>query len=184
MLPDDRQTTRGTPSPLPPKSPPPPPFSFHPSLTLYPKVIKTVIQASKGKKKAETKPSAASSSTWNEEQARAEEGEASPIAAAAAATVTAITLASGSAAEKERKGGEVAAKPLTSREVAQDIYKRAGVTGFFGGVQYASLQSALEKSIYFYAYSTMKGITKLLNGGRYGGRGGGREEKKGGPRKN
>ncbi|KAM3570441.1 hypothetical protein VYU27_007502 [Nannochloropsis oceanica] len=136
---------------------------------LYPlEVIKTVIQASKGKKKAETKPSAASSSTWNEEQARAEEGEASPIAAAAAATVTAITLASGSAAEKERKGGEDAAKPLTSREVAQDIYKRAGVTGFFGGVQYASLQSALEKSIYFYAYSTMKGITKLLNGGRFG----------------
>eukprot|EP00624_Nannochloropsis_granulata_P006233 evm.model.NODE_45735_length_11245_cov_26.621521.1 len=131
---------------------------------LYPlEVIKTVIQASKGKKKAETKPPATSSTTSDEEQARVEEGEASPIAAAAAAT--AITLASAAAAEEEGKGEEDAAKPLTSSEVAQEIYKRAGVTGFFGGVQYASLQSALEKSIYFYAYSTMKGITKLLNGG-------------------
>lgn len=132
-------------------------------------MIKTVIQASKGKKKAQAKPPATTNTTTSdEEQGRTEEegGEANPIAAAAAATATAVTLASAAAAEEEGEGEEDAPMPLTSREVAQEIYDRAGVKGFFGGVQYAALQSALEKSIYFYAYSTMKGITKLLNGGR------------------
>ena len=138
-------------------------------------MIKTVIQASKGKKKAQTKPPATTSTTTSDEkQARAEEGEGegSPISAAAAATVTAVALASAAAAEEEGEGEGDAPMPLTNREVAQEIYDRAGVKGFYGGVQYAALQSALDKSIYFYAYSTMKGITKLLNGGRYGGRGG------------
>jgi hypothetical protein len=130
-------------------------------------VIKTVIQASKGKKKAQTKPPATSSTTSDEERARVEEGEGSPIAAAAAATATAVAIASAAAAaEEEGEREKNAPMPLTSREVVQEIYDRAGVKGFFGGVQYAALQSALEKSIYFYAYSIMKGITKLLNGGR------------------
>jgi len=34
--------------------------------------------------------------------------------------------------------------------------RRSGIRGFFSGVEYGALQSVIEKSIYFYAYSTLR----------------------------
>lgn len=110
-----------------------------PSISLVLQVIKTVIQASKGKKKKEKKQQAGDE----------EEG-------------------AGSSSTEEEEEEEQEAAPLTSRQVAEEIYARGGLKAFFEGVQYASLQSALEKSIYFYAYSMMRGIVRLLNGGQFG----------------
>jgi hypothetical protein len=45
--------------------------------------------------------------------------------------------------------------------VAREIYGRSGLWGFFDGVEYAALQSAIEKAVYWYGYSTMRvSITK------------------------
>lgn len=41
-------------------------------------------------------------------------------------------------------------------QVVEEVYARSGIKGFFAGVQYAAIQSAIEKSVYFYAYSIMK----------------------------
>ena len=75
-------------------------------------------------------------------------------------------LSGESAPEEGDEGSDEDSSALTTQDVAKKIYRRAGLGGFFGGVQYSSLQSSLEKSIYFYAYSTMKGVVKVLNGGR------------------
>ena len=34
--------------------------------------------------------------------------------------------------------------------------RRSGIRGFFSGVEYGALQSVIEKSIYFYSYSTLR----------------------------
>lgn len=50
--------------------------------------------------------------------------------------------------------------------MAEEIYHRGGLGGFFAGVQYAALQSAIEKAVYFYAYSL--GRVRRTQGKRHG----------------
>lgn len=47
-------------------------------------------------------------------------------------------------------------KPPTASTIAKDIAKESGPLGFFKGVQYSSSKSAIEKFVYFYAYSFLR----------------------------
>ncbi|TFJ85341.1 hypothetical protein NSK_003389 [Nannochloropsis salina CCMP1776] len=136
---------------------------------LYPlEVIKTVIQASKTKEQKQSRQATTTAAT-EDEQTSSAEGERNVAAAAAAVAASAADPLSGEPAPEEGdEGSDEDSSVLTTQDVAKEIYRRAGLGGFFGGVQYSSLQSSLEKSIYFYAYSTMKGVVKVLNGGRFG----------------
>jgi len=53
--------------------------------------------------------------------------------------------------KKDEDGKDVEAESMTS--VAKDLYREAGMGGFYKGFQYSAMQSATEKAIYFYGYT-------------------------------
>ncbi|GMH69888.1 hypothetical protein TrRE_jg12479 [Triparma retinervis] len=52
----------------------------------------------------------------------------------------------------------------TAMGVANDIYASNGVLGFYKGVHYSSLQSMMEKGLYFIAYTGLKSVWKGITG--------------------
>ena len=59
-------------------------------------------------------------------------------------------------------------EPPNTLTIAAEIYKEAGIAGFWANFHYSALQSATEKSIYFMAYSALKGGYEKMVGRRAG----------------
>lgn len=54
--------------------------------------------------------------------------------------------------------GSAETGPPSVTSVAQEIYSREGILGFYNGVLYASGQSGLEKAAYFYGYGWLRAL--------------------------
>jgi hypothetical protein len=52
----------------------------------------------------------------------------------------------------------------TALGVANGIYEEAGVLGFYKGVHFSSLQSMMEKGLYFIAYTGLKSVWRAVSG--------------------
>ncbi|GMI43481.1 hypothetical protein TrCOL_g4299 [Triparma columacea] len=52
----------------------------------------------------------------------------------------------------------------TALGVANGIYAEAGVLGFYKGVHFSSLQSMMEKGLYFIAYTGLKSVWRAVSG--------------------
>jgi len=67
--------------------------------------------------------------------------------------------------EKEAAAAGNKLKAPTMSSVAADLYRSEGMGGFYKGFQYSAMQSATEKSIYFYGYTfIVKGWTAAFGG--------------------
>lgn len=58
--------------------------------------------------------------------------------------------------EDEEEG--TSSGPLTATEYAWKLYEKGGVEVFYAGVETSAMQSALEKALYFFAYTGLKNV--------------------------
>jgi solute carrier family 25 (peroxisomal adenine nucleotide transporter), member 17 len=68
---------------------------------------------------------------------------------------------------KEATQNTTATAPRTSRAMipfAMQLYREEGLSVFFRGVETSAFQSALEKALYFFSYTALKGLHRNLTG--------------------
>jgi solute carrier family 25 (peroxisomal adenine nucleotide transporter), member 17 len=68
---------------------------------------------------------------------------------------------------KEATQNTTATAPRTSRAMipfAMKLYREEGLSVFFRGVETSAFQSALEKALYFFSYTALKGLHRNLTG--------------------
>lgn len=154
---------------------------------LYPlEVIKTNLQAQTKKKKAPATSSGRSDPLDDDTReegrpsaAHADTGAVSAEAEAAAAAAGQGFPVSGGISSEDRRSREegemetwkedtAGEEPPSVMSVAQEIYSREGVPGFYNGVFYASCQSGVEKAAYFYGYGWLKTLALQAGGGGVG----------------
>eukprot|EP00519_Triparma_laevis_P014402 CAMPEP_0182490804 /NCGR_PEP_ID=MMETSP1321-20130603/528_1 /TAXON_ID=91990 /ORGANISM="Bolidomonas sp., Strain RCC1657" /LENGTH=291 /DNA_ID=CAMNT_0024693041 /DNA_START=100 /DNA_END=972 /DNA_ORIENTATION=- len=74
--------------------------------------------------------------------------------------------AMGGKGKEKQEGGDgeedTAAEPPTALGVAKEVYETAGVPGFYKGMHFSAMQSAMEKGLYFIAYTALKSIYKQI----------------------
>ena len=70
--------------------------------------------------------------------------------------------------ESGKEGGgcssEQESEEPTAMGVAQDVYRKDGILGFYKGVHFSALQSSMEKGLYFVAYTGLKSVWRDLTG--------------------
>lgn len=67
--------------------------------------------------------------------------------------------------DKDGEAGEETEENLSMLRFARKLYDREGSAVFFRGVETSSFQSALEKALYFFAYTALKTVHHTLAGG-------------------
>jgi len=55
-------------------------------------------------------------------------------------------------------------KSMTMVQYAKDMYAKDGITPFYAGIETSAFQSATEKALYFFAYTSLKNFHSLLSG--------------------
>jgi len=111
---------------------------------LYPlEVLKTKMQA-----ESKTTTTSTCSSTRKPESSESEDSNESDIQDLETTTVTV----------------HMARKKISMVEYAKDMYDKGGITPFYAGIETSAFQSATEKALYFFAYTTLKNVYTLFSG--------------------
>jgi hypothetical protein len=118
---------------------------------LYPlEVLKTKMQA-------ESKSSATSSSSSTPEATKSENADQESNAEDDIEVIGKPECESASNNKKQS---------MTMIEYARDMYAKNGITPFYAGIETSAFQSATEKALYFFAYTTLKNTYSLFTGSK------------------
>ena len=66
--------------------------------------------------------------------------------------------------EKPESASNNKKQSMTMIEYAKDMYAKDGITPFYAGIETSAFQSATEKALYFFAYTTLKNTYSLFTG--------------------
>lgn len=68
--------------------------------------------------------------------------------------------------EKPQSDSNNKKQSMTMIEYAKDMYAKDGITPFYAGIETSAFQSATEKALYFFAYTTLKNTYSLFTGSK------------------